>query len=218
MALAFSGGKDSVAALHRLSRDPDVALVALVTTFNRANHRIALHGTPLTLIESQARAFGLPLLAIALEEHCDNAAYLGAFADGIRPLLAEGLDALAFGDLHLQDIRQFRESQCDALGIQALFPLWGRDPAALAVELIDWGLDALLCGVDLACLPESWLGRRYDSGLLAELPPGVDPCGERGEFHTFVRYAPGMRFPVPVRTGTVHISHRRYGMLDLQPA
>jgi len=218
VALMFSGGKDSLAALAALGGRDDLRVEWLVTTCNETNARIALHGTPFALLAAQADALGLPLLRIDLPEACDNATYIARVADGLSGPRADGLAAIAFGDLFLEDIRAFRERQFAGTGLDTLFPLWGRNTSELACTLIDAGYRAVVCGIDREALSETLLGRVWDRALLDELPAGVDPCGENGEFHTFVCDAPEMARPVAVKPGRMHVSHDRFCMLDLQPA
>jgi len=212
----FSGGKDSLAALMRLNEDPAWRVERLITTFNESIGRIALHGTPLALLRRQADALDLPLTEIGLPEDCDNPTYLVRVERALEPLRDSGLQHVAFGDLFLADIREFRETQMAGLGMTPLFPLWRSDTRELAHELIDAGLRARICCVDLASLPVEVLGRTWDRELLAELPAGVDPCGENGEFHTLVVDAPVMRHSLDVAPGDTHVSHQRFCMLDLQ--
>jgi len=214
----FSGGKDSLAAVMRLQDDPAWRVERLITTFNEASQRTALHGTPLALLRDQADALDLPLTEIGLPEDCDNDSYLSRVAHGLKPLRASGVAHVAFGDLFLADIREFRETQMAELGMTPLFPLWHSDTTELAHELIDAGLRARICCVDLASLPVELLGRTWDRELLAELPAGVDPCGENGEFHTLVVDAPVMRYSLAVVAGHTRLSNDRFCMLDFQPA
>lgn len=214
----FSGGKDSVAALLKLQGDDDWCVERLVTTFNAFSDRIALHGTPLTLMRAQARALALPLIEIALPGNCDNQTYLARVADALAPLREAGLRHVAFGDLFLEDIREFREHQMQSLELTPLFPLWHTDTAALARQMIDGGVRARVCCVDQQKLPAELLGRQWDNDFVDELPGGVDPCGENGEFHTLVIDAPNMKAPLAVKTGDIHVSHDRFCMLDFQPA
>lgn len=221
----FSGGKDSVAACMALgdcSTDrhadrEELHVAALMCTFNEQNNRVALHGTPIELVRHQARSLGLSLVEVPLPPDCDNSTYCARVGAAFEPLMADGLRHVACGDLFLEDIRRFRESQFAALGLVPVFPLWGRDTGALADELIGQGLEAVVCCVDEHVLDRSLLGRTWNKAFVEELPDGVDPCGENGEFHTFVTNAPTMREPVRVVAGSLHVSHGRFCMMDLQP-
>ncbi|MDT8448755.1 MAG: diphthine--ammonia ligase [Wenzhouxiangellaceae bacterium] len=214
----FSGGKDCVAALAALNEASRIEPVRLVTTYNEDVERIALHGTPLDLLRGQADAIGLPLTRIGLPANCDNETYITRVAHGLAPLREAGISAIAFGDIHLADIREFRERQFQESGFRIEFPLWGRNTAELARTSIERGVEAVVCCVDLEVLPEAMLGRSWNREFIDELPETVDPCGENGEFHTFVVSAPEMRRRIDVRTGTRHVSHGRFCMLDLHPA
>jgi uncharacterized protein (TIGR00290 family) len=177
--LFWSGGKDSAWAL----REFDGRVTALVTTFDRDTGRVPIHDVPLRWIERQAEQLRIPLLSVALPFPCSNIEYLEA----LRPILARAdADAVVFGDLFLEDIRKFRETSLEASGLEAIFPLWGRDTAKLAQQMIAGGLNAVVTAIDRAKLDAAFLGRPFDAELLAALPKDVDPCGENGEFHTFV--------------------------------
>jgi uncharacterized protein (TIGR00290 family) len=200
--LSWSSGKDSAWSLEVLRRE-GVEVTALFTTVNAAFDRVAMHAVRRALLEQQAHAAGLELHVIDIPYPCPNAEYeqaMGAFVESAK---AAGVEAMAFGDLFLADIRAYREARLAGTGVTPLFPLWQRDTRALAREMIDGGLVAHLACVDPKRLDASFAGRPFDHALLAELPDGVDPCGENGEFHTFVSDGPMFRHPVPVRIGEV---------------
>ena len=193
--LSWSTGKDSAWSLHVLRRRPDVTVVGLVTTVNAAFDRVAMHGVRRALLEAQAEAAGLPLHVLPIPHPCPNADYeriMGAF---VAEQAAAGVEAMAFGDLFLEDIRRYREAKLAGTGISPLFPLWGIDTGRLAREMIAGGLEAYVTCVDPRKLPASFAGRRFDLDLLADLPDGVDPCAENGEFHTFACAGPMFRSP-----------------------
>ena len=201
--LSWSTGKDSAWALHVLRRRPDVTVVGLVTTINAAFGRVAMHGVRRALLEAQAEAAGLPLHVLEIPYPCPNADYeriMGAF---VAEQAAAGVAAMAFGDLFLEDIRRYREAKLVGTGIAPLFPLWGIDTGRLAREMIAGGLEAYVTCVDPQKLPASFAGRRFDLGLLADLPADVDPCAENGEFHTFACAGPMFPRPIAVKTGEV---------------
>jgi len=214
----FSGGKDSFAALLELRRDPRCAPERLIVTVGETSARVALHGTPLELVRAQAESLGLPLSAIELPEGCDDQTYIDRVGAALAPLADAGLTEVAFGDLFLDDIRAFRERQMRALGIACRFPIWHRETSRLAMEMIDLGVEAVVCCVDLEVLPASMLGRTWDRAMLADLPDGCDPCGENGEFHTLVLNGPGMARPMAVSAHGHRVSLQRFCMLDLRPA
>ena len=198
--LSWSSGKDSAWSLDVL-RAGGTEVTALFTTVNAAFDRVAMHAVRRELLEAQARAAGLDLHAIEIPHPCPNADYeriVGAFVAGAR---AQGVEAMAFGDLFLADIRAYREGQLAGTGIAPLFPLWGRDTRALAGEMVDGGLRAHVTCVDPGKLDRTFAGRSFDRAFLTDLPDGVDPCGENGEFHTFVSAGPMFRSPVAIRVG-----------------
>jgi uncharacterized protein (TIGR00290 family) len=199
--LSWSSGKDSAWSLRALRRDARVELMGLFTTVNPAFDRVAMHAVRRPLLEAQARSAGLALHAIDIPYPCPNAEYERIMAAFVARARAEGVEAMAFGDLFLADIRAYRERQLAGSGIAPLFPLWGRDTHALAREMIDGGLAAHVTCIDPGRLARSFAGRRFDRAFLADLPPGVDPCGENGEFHTFASAGPMFRAPLAVRAG-----------------
>ncbi|MEZ0304606.1 MAG: ATP-binding protein [Hyphomicrobiaceae bacterium] len=215
--LSWSTGKDSGWSLYRLRQRPDIDVVGLVTTVNAAFDRVAMHGVRRELLEAQARAAGLPLHVLEIPYPCPNAEYeriMGAF---VAEQAAAGIEAMAFGDLFLEDIRRYREGKLAGTGIAQLFPLWGIPTADLAREMIAGGLEARVTCVDPRKLPESFAGRRFDAGLLADLPEGVDPCAENGEFHTFCCAGPMFRHAIAVATGEV-VSRDGFVFCDLIPS
>ncbi len=217
IALAWSSGKDSAFALQVLRATPGLEVVELLTTLNGAKDRVAMHGVRRVLVEAQAHAIGLPLKIVSLPQPCSNAAYESAMVGACATLATAGITAVAFGDIHLADVRAYREAQMQRAGLACLFPLWQRESAQLAQALIDEGIAATLVCLDPKRLDAAFLGRRYDAELVAALPAGVDACGENGEFHTFCWAAPSFAAPVRVRAGaTVESEGLLY--LDLEPA
>jgi|SRR5579862_1782475 len=203
LLLSWSSGKDSAWSLHRLLQQPEWKICGLLTTFNEAFDRVAMHAVRRELVEQQAHAVGLPLWNIPLPWPCSNAEYERIMADACRRAVAEGIAAIAFGDLFLRDIRQYRERQLQGTGLDPVFPLWELPTADLAREMIAGGLRAKLTCVDPRVLSRDFAGRDFDMKLLDDLPGSVDPCGENGEFHTFVYDAPMFRNPVPVEVGEI---------------
>ena len=188
--LSWSSGKDSVWALRLLRARPEVEVMGLLTTFNGAANRVAMHAVRRALVEAQAERVGLPLWSYDLPSPCSNAEYEEVLRRAFARARAEGVEAVAYGDLFLQDIRSYRERQMAGSGLEAMFPVWGLPTPALAQEMLDAGLRAKLTCVDPAQLDAAYAGREFDREMLAGLPASVDPCGERGEFHTFVYEAP----------------------------
>jgi uncharacterized protein (TIGR00290 family) len=217
--LAWSSGKDSAWSLHVLRQRREVEVVGLLTTFNEAADRVAMHAVRRELVKAQARAAGLPLWPVALPSPCDNAAYEARMGQALAEARRRGVTHLAFGDLFLEDIRAYRERQLAGTGITPLFPLWGpaADTPALARAMLAAGLRAVLTCVDPRQLAGAFVGREFDAALLAEFPPTVDPCGERGEFHTFCYAAPVFAAPIRVRAGEC-VVRDGFHFLDLLPA
>jgi len=215
--LSWSSGKDSAWALHVLRQQPNVDVVGLVTTINETFDRVAMHGVRRTLLEAQADAADLPLHVLAIPHPCPNTEYeriMGAF---VARQVAKGVEAMAFGDLFLEDIRRYREAKLASTGLTPLFPLWGIETGGLARTMIDGGLEAYVACVDPRKLPSSFAGRRFDAELLAELPPGIDPCAENGEFHTFACAGPMFRRSIAVEPGEV-VTRDGFVFCDLVPS
>lgn len=203
MVLSWSGGKDSSLALAALRADPAIDVVALLTTITREYDRISIHGVRRAVLEAQVAAIGLPLIEVSIPAAANNAAYEQAFAATLAAFRKERPDVqhMAFGDLFLADVRAYRERVLPPLGWTPVFPLWGMDTAALAAEFVRAGYRAILTCVDTTQLAPEFASREFDASLLAELPAGVDPCGERGEFHTCVYAGPIFSHPLPVGAG-----------------
>ena len=200
---SWSSGKDSAFALYEARRSGLVEVVGVVTTLNEAYGRVAMHGVRDALLERQLDELGLPALKVMLPHPCSNAVYEARMAQAFVELKARGVDHLVFGDLFLEDIRAYREQQLARAAITGLFPLWRRNTAQLARQMIDSGLVAHLVCVDPRHLGREFAGRCFDAQLLADLPPGVDPCGENGEFHTVVSAGPMFRRAIAVTLGEV---------------
>jgi uncharacterized protein (TIGR00290 family) len=213
--LAWSSGKDSAFSLHVL-REQGVAVTGLLTTINDAFDRVAMHAVRLELLRAQADAVGLPLVEVRIPWPCPNEAYEAAMAEALAAARERGTTAVAFGDLFLEDVRRYREERMSGTGLVPLFPLWGRPTRALAEEMIALGQQAVLTCVDPRALPRAFAGRAFDAALLRELPAEVDPCGERGEFHSFAWDGPAFRRPVPVRVGEV-VDRDGFVFADLLP-
>lgn len=218
VALSWSGGKDAALALQELRASPDHEVVKLVTTVSTATDRTTMHGVSRDLTRAQADAAGLPLRVVEVPD-ATHEAYDDRMADAMADLAAAGVDAVAFADLALPDVRAYREERVADTDLAALFPIWGRDTGAVARAVLDAGIRATLVCVepdlaDLAC-------RAYDRDLLADLPDDVDPCGEHGEFHTFVHASPSFDEPIAVASaGTVtrEVDGRPFRYCDLRPA
>ena len=214
--LAWSGGKDSSLALARLQRDPDWRVCALITAVTADYDRVSIHGVRRDLLERQAAAIDLPLVVAPLEAGAPNAAYERSWAAALDDASArfDGARHVAYGDLFLEDVRAYREAQLRPLGYTPVYPIWGENTAALARAFIDNGFRAVLTCVDTTQLDGSFAGRAFDDRLLADLPPTVDPCGERGEFHTCVWDGPHMRHPVAITAGERVLRDDRFQYCD----
>jgi len=201
--LSWSSGKDSAWTLHTLRQQSLLEVVGLLTTLNSAYQRVAMHAVREELLERQADALGLPLIKVPLPWPCSNLAYEEAMGAALAQAHREGIRHIAFGDLFLEDIRRYREVKLAGTGIQPVFPLWQLPTAQLARAMVASGLRAYLTCVDPKKLSPTFAGRLFDASLLDELPPGVDPCGENGEFHTFAVDGPMFRHPVAAEPGEV---------------
>jgi uncharacterized protein (TIGR00290 family) len=199
--LSWSSGKDSAWALEILNREHPGAVAALLTTVNAEVSRVAMHGVRREVLEAQARAAGLPLVVVEIPNPCSNEVYEERMRVAVARAVADGFTHAAFGDLFLQDIRAYRERQLAGSGLTPMFPLWDRPTGELAAQMIDNGLRARLACVDTRVLPASFAGRVFDHQLLRDLPSGVDPCGENGEFHTCVYDSPMFAAPLALEPG-----------------
>jgi uncharacterized protein (TIGR00290 family) len=206
--LSWSSGKDSAWTLHVLRSDPTIELCGLVTTVNAEFDRVAMHGVRRAVLEAQAAAAGLPLWIVPLPWPCSNEIYEQRMSEVCRRAVAERIDAFAFGDLFLEDVRAYREKNLSATGLEPLFPLWQIPTDALARDMIAGGLRARLSCIDTEKLPASFAGREFDEELLRDFPPGIDPCAERGEFHTCVYAGPMFAAPLPISTGEIVMRDR----------
>src|SRR5258708_1793879 len=214
--LSWSSGKDSAWALHLLRSDPDVDLLGLFTTVNREFDRVAMHAVRRTLLDAQVASIGLPLDAIPIPYPCPNEAYEAAMAAFIEEANRRAVTHFAFGDLFLEDIPRYREEKLAGTGIRPLFPLWGLPTGPLARDMGARGLRAYITCVDPKQAPRAWAGRIFDSAFVDAVPEGIDPCGERGEFHTFVYDGPMLHHPVQVLVGEI-VERDGFVFADLVP-
>jgi uncharacterized protein (TIGR00290 family) len=201
--LSWSSGKDSAWTLHRLRQDPAVEVAALVTTFNEEADRAAMHAVRRSLVEAQAASAGLPLWRVPIPSPCPNEIYEARMREVLLRARAGGFTQVAFGDLFLEDVRRYREDRLSGTGMTPVFPLWGEPTGKLAREMIAGGLKAVITCVDPRQIDRGFAGRRWDLSLLDALPASADPCGERGEFHTFCFAGPMFAQPIPVEAGVV---------------
>jgi uncharacterized protein (TIGR00290 family) len=215
--IAWSSGKDSAWALHETRRTGDLDIVGALTTVTDTFGRVSMHGVREQLLQAQLDAVGLPPIVVHLPFPCSNEIYEQKMAAAMDEARASGVTHIIFGDLFLEDVRAYRERQLSGTGIMPVFPVWGRPTSVLAREMIEAGVEAHLSTVDLRKLPASFAGRPFDSALLASLPAGTDPCGENGEFHSFVSAGPMLSRSISVTVGEI-VERDGFAYADLLPA
>lgn len=215
--VSWSSGKDSAWALHQARLAGEFDIVGLLTTTNLAFDRVAMHGVREELLDAQADRLGLPLTKVPLPWPCPNETYAALMADAVARLVADGVTHMVFGDLFLEDIRAYRDKQLAGAGLTPVYPLWQSDTAALAREMIGAGLAATVVCVDPSQLDPGFAGRRIDAHFLDDLPAGVDPCGENGEFHTLVTGGPMFGRPIEVTVGET-VTRDGFVYADVAPA
>jgi uncharacterized protein (TIGR00290 family) len=216
VALSWSSGKDSAWTLHLLRQQPDIQVMALITALNSEAGRVAMHAVRRELVQAQAERTGIPLWAVELPWPCSNLEYEDRMRTLCQRATAEGVTAVAFGDLFLQDVRDYRIRQLQGSGLEPLFPVWQIPTGQLSRDLIAAGVKAKITCVDPSKVAKSFAGREYDLSLLNALPAGADPCGENGEFHTFVYDAPVFSHPIGVRNGAL-VERDGFVFADLLP-
>jgi uncharacterized protein (TIGR00290 family) len=215
--IAWSSGKDSAWALHEVRRSGDYDIVGALTTVTETFGRVSMHGVRDELLDAQLDAAGLAPIRVPIPFPCPNDVYEARMATALAQAKAAGVTHVIFGDLFLEDVRRYREEKLAGTGIAPVFPLWQRPTDALARDMIDSGVETYLACVDLKQLPIGLAGRRLDHALLAELPAGADPCGEKGEFHTFVAAGPMLKRKIPVKVGDV-VERGGFAFADLLAA
>ncbi len=213
---SWSGGKDSCLALAEVRADASQSVAMLVTTVTEGYDRVSMHGVRRALIHRQADALGLPVHIVTIPQNATNRAYESRMEEAFERFRSEGMTTIAFGDLFLADIRRYREEWLARTGMTPVFPLWHRDTRRLARQFIDQGYKAILTCVDTRVLGREFAGRTFDHTLLADLPPTVDPCGENGEFHTFVFGGPIFHQDIPITLGEV-VQRDAWSFCDLLP-
>jgi uncharacterized protein (TIGR00290 family) len=215
--LSWSSGKDSAWSLHVLRQQNEFELVGLLTTFNQSADRVAMHGVRRSLVRAQAAAAGIPLWEVELPSPCSNEDYERIMSQQCQAAVQAGIECVAFGDLFLTDVRAYREKQLKDSGLHPIFPVWGLPTRDLAHSMIHSGLRAKLSCIDSQCLRPEFAGREFDQQLLSDLPPASDPCGENGEFHTFVYAGPMFRHNLSVAVGEI-VTRDRFIFADLNLA
>ena len=214
--MGWSSGKDSAWALHVLRQRTDIDVVGLFTTVNQNHQRVAMHAVRLELLQRQAEAVGLPLYTLDIPHPCSNKKYESVMNNFVEESVARGIDCMAFGDLFLEDVRQYRENQFKDTGITPIFPLWKKPTDLLAEEMLSNGLRAFTTCIDPRKMPPSFVGRQFDRSFLDDLPESVDPCGENGEFHTFAVDGPMFHQPVAIHVGEI-VEREGFVFADLIP-
>jgi uncharacterized protein (TIGR00290 family) len=214
--MGWSGGKDSALALRQIQREDRYEVAALVTTCTEGYDRISMHGVRCSLLERQARELGLPLRKVFISQGASNAEYEARMKEACLEYQAAGITQAAFGDLFLEDIRAYRDRLMASIGMTALYPVWGLDTRALARDFVSDGFSAVLVCIDPRVLAPSFAGRTFDDALLDDLPATIDPCGENGEFHTFVHQGPIFKRAIPCTRGEVVLRENFY-FADLLP-
>ncbi len=213
--LSWSSGKDSAWTLYTLQRDPNIELAGLFCTVNRRHDRVAMHGVRVDLLQQQAARAGLPLHILEIPDPCSNEEYEAVMNTFVEQCRADAIECFAFGDLYLQDIRDYRIDKLRNTGIEALFPIWGLPTRQLAQEMIESGLKAVLTCVDTQQIPAAFAGHRFDRALLDSLPKTADPCGEQGEFHSFVFDGPMFDRPIAIEVGDILQRDDRFVFADV---
>jgi uncharacterized protein (TIGR00290 family) len=201
--VSWSSGKDSAWSLYLLEQNPKYQVVGLLATLNSEFDRVAMHSTRREVLEAQAEAAGLPLHVVPLPWPCSNEHYEAAMRTACDAALASGVKAIAFGDLFLEDIRRYREERMNGTGLAPIFPVWKLDTRALLREMIEAGVKTRIVCIDPKKMPREFAGRDLDEDFVRDLPEGVDPCGENGEFHTCVYDGPMFRHPIPIEDGEI---------------
>ena len=213
----WSSGKDSALALYKLQENPGYEVKALLTTVTGEYNRISMHGVCRELLELQAASLGIPLDIVTITRNAPNEEYEKNMTEALKKYKDLGITLVAFGDIFLEDLRKYREENLRKIGMEALFPLWKQNTTALAHSFIDAGFKTVITAVDSTVLEERFCGREYNQQFLADLPPAVDPCGENGEFHSFVYDGPVFREPVRCTTGDIVFRENRFYFCDLIP-
>lgn len=214
--LSWSSGKDSAWALHVLRQQTDIDVVGLFSTVNEKFERVAMHAVRNELVQQQAQSAGLPIQLLPIPYPCSNGDYEQVMADFIAQVKQQGIEYIAFGDLYLEDIRQYREEKLTGTGITPLFPLWGKDTKDLSREMVNTGLRAVVTCIDPIAMPETFAGKEYNSSFLQQLPAEVDPCGENGEFHSFAFDGPMFEKPITISVAET-VSRDGFIFTDLLP-
>lgn len=214
---AWSSGKDSAMALYKLMQSRDYDIISMITTVTEGYNRVSMHGSPIILLEEQAKSIGLPLEKIVISKQSSNEEYESKMKEVLEKYLPQGLEGVAFGDIFLEDVREYRENNLKKVNLKGIYPIWGENSVDLAHKFINNGFKAIITCVDTEQLDASFCGRLYDRNFLNDLPEGVDPCGENGEFHSFAFEGPIFKAPVKFSKGEIVLRDNRYKYCDLIP-
>jgi len=215
--LSWSSGKDSAWALYQLTQMPEINVTGLVVSINQKHGRVAMHGTHNSLLNEQVKRLGIPIYPVYLPDNCSDATYQQLMQLLIQKAKSQDVKYMAFGDLFLEEIRTYREKQLAHTGITPIFPLWQQPTDQLAMAMIQSGIKAVISCVDTKQIPANFVGRQFNTSLLHDLPKGVDPCGENGEFHTFIYDTPMFETPIDIMMGKTHQSDQ-FLFIDIQLA
>lgn len=216
VVLSWSGGKDSAFILYKLLKSPDYEVVSLLTTITRGYDRVSMHGVRSSLIERQADAASLPLIKIYIPSNCTNDIYSSIMEDEMKRLKLSGINTMAFGDIYLQDVRDYREKNLSKVDMKCLFPIWGMDSLVVIHDFIDSGFKSITTCIDIRVLNNNFLGKVIDRSFVTELPPEIDPAGEKGEFHSFVFDGPAFKYKIPFIRGE-SVLRDNFNFVDLLP-
>jgi uncharacterized protein (TIGR00290 family) len=214
---SWSGGKDSALALYEIKKRQDIEIVSLITTITEEYDRISMHGVRRVLLESQAESLGLPLHKIFISKRSSDEEYGHKMKETLTHFSRLGVTSVVFGDIFLEDLRKYREKQLSVVGMEGIFPLWKKDTHELAQAFIDLGFRAIVTSTDSKMLDGKFVGRELDGKFLAQIPPSIDPCGENGEFHSFVFSGPIFKRRVSFRVGEVVMRENQFYYCDLEP-
>lgn len=215
--LSWSGGKDSALALYYVQKNSKIKVKSLLTTLTDKFDRISMHGVRRELVERQAAQLNIPIELVYLPADCSNEGYGSIMARKMRQFKKEGINTVIFGDIFLEDIRRYREENLSKVGIEAQFPLWNNSTEKLAIKFIDLGFRGIITCVDSKYLPKEFIGRHFNHDFLSDLPDDVDPCGENGEFHSFVYDGPIFEHPITFALGEIVLRDNQFYFVDLLP-
>lgn len=215
--VSWSGGKDSAFALYEIIRNGNYKVYHLLTTITEGYNRVSIHGVRQTLLEAQVKSLGLPLRKVYIPKNASNEDYEFKMEEALTEYIRQGVSSVVFADIFLEEVRKYRETNLSKIGMRGLFPLWGRNTEELAHRFIDAGFQAVITCIDSAVMNKKFVGRSFDKQLLDELPSNVDPCGEKGEFHSFVYDGPLFRKGVVYKKGGIILRDKRFYYCDLIP-